>query len=123
MSTSKVPVPAPGRSESEPTRVALYRPQAALDIESIVIYLSETLDSPHAAQAWYEKFTEAVKLLQILPELGRPFCDERLALQERRTYLVDDYRLFYSVDSGSIVIWRVLHTLRDIDERSLVDFS
>ena len=100
-----------------------YRPRAAYDVESVVIYIGQILDPPQAAHAWYDELTAAVNLLCDMPDLGRPFEDERLVVKGRRTYLVRSYRVFYSYSNEKLIIWRVIHTSQNIDEFALVDLS
>lgn len=97
------------------------RPRAAYDVESIVTYISFILGAPQAAGEWYESFRAALDLLCEQPDLGRAFNDERLRIQGRRTYLVGSYRVFYSYDASSLIVWRVLHTTQDMDDYALVD--
>ena len=66
----------------------------------------------------------AVLLLCEMPDLGKPFEDDRLAVKGRRTHLVGSYRLFYSYSADALtVVWRVIHTARDIDDYALVDLA
>lgn len=94
------------------------RPRAAYDVESIVTFV---LGSPQAAAEWYESLRAALDLLCEQPDFGRAFSDERLRIQGRRTYLVGNYRLFYSYDAATLTVWRVLHTSQDMDDYALVD--
>ncbi|WP_140396383.1 type II toxin-antitoxin system RelE/ParE family toxin [Gordonibacter sp. An230] len=99
----------------------VYRPRASYDIESVVAYIGHVLDSPNAARAWYEQMKGAVSLLCQNPDLGRPFEDDRLALKDRRSFLVGKYRLFYSYSADTLTVWRVVHTSQDMDDYALVD--
>ncbi len=100
-----------------------YRPRAAYDAESIVTYIGQILKSPKAARAWYENLKDTVSTLCATPDLGRVFEDDRLAIKERRAFLVGKYRLFYSYDTEKLTIWRVIHTSQDIDDYAIVDLS
>ncbi|MEQ3362513.1 type II toxin-antitoxin system RelE/ParE family toxin [Raoultibacter massiliensis] len=102
-------------------RTAIYRPRAAYDIESIVLYLGQVAQSPDKARTWYDSLQSSVKLLCEFPDLGRTFEDERLTIQGRRTYLVGAYRLFYSYSESELIVWRVVHTSQDIDDYAIVD--
>ena len=102
-------------------RVATYRPRAAYDIESIVVYVGHVLDSPRAAKEWYEKLVQTVEMLCELPDLGRSFEDDRLTVKGHRTYLVGKYRLFYSYTDDTLTVWRVVHVTQDMDDYALVD--
>lgn len=98
-----------------------YRPRASYDIESIVVYIGQVLDSPNAARAWYERLRDTVALLCETPDLGRPFEDDRLAFKDRRSFLVGKYRLFYSYSADTLTVWRVVHSSQDMDDYALVD--
>ena len=54
-------------------RTAIYRPRAAYDIESIVLYLGQVAQSPDKARTWYDSLQSSVKLLCEFPDLGRTF--------------------------------------------------
>lgn len=99
----------------------VYRPRASYDIESIVVYIGQFLDSPNAARAWYEQLKDTVSLLCETPDLRRPFEDDRLALKDRRRFLVGKYRLFYSYSADTLTVWRIVHTTQDMDDYDLVD--
>lgn len=103
-------------------RKAELRPRAAYDVESIVAYISVVKGAPQAAENWYNEFREALQLLCEQPDLGRMFTDERLQIQQRRTYLVGNYRIFYTHTASHLTVWRVLHTLQLLDDYALVDF-
>lgn len=104
-------------------REIVYRPRAACDIESIVVYLGQVLERPDAAHAWYESLGQAVDLLREMPDLGRPFDDARLVIKGRRAFLVGDHRIFYSLDDKELTVWRVLHVRQDIDDFAIIDMS
>ena len=101
--------------------IPAYRPRASYDIESIVVYIGQVLDSPKAAHAWYDSLKEVVSLLCDMPDLGCPFEDDRLVFKDRRSHLVGSYRLFYSYSSDTLTVWRVVHTTQDMDDYALVD--
>ena len=99
------------------------RPRAAYDIESIVTYIAIVLKAPRAAEDWYADLRTTLDLLCEQPEIGREFCDEHLHIQQRRTFLVGNYRLFYSFNAEHLTVWRVLHTSQNMDDYALVDLQ
>ena len=99
-----------------------YRPRAALDIESIVIYIGEALASPKAAQETYQKTQDAVALIREMPTIGRRLADERFDGDGYRVYLVGQYKIAYCYDEERITVWRVVHAWRDIDDFALVEW-
>ena len=104
-------------------REVVYRPRAAFDVESIVTYISVVLHSPQAAENWYAQLLEALDLLCGQPMLGREFNDTYLKHQNRRSFLVGNYRLFYSFSANTLTVWRVLHTTQDMDDFALVEWE
>lgn len=104
-------------------REVFYQPRAALDLESIVIYVGEVLGSPQAAKDLYETITDAASELCELPDLGRAFYDNSLERKQYRFLLVQNYRVFYTYDKKSVTIWRVLHMRQDIDDYALIGWD
>lgn len=97
----------------------VYRPRAAFDIESIVLYVGEVLKSPQAAKRLYESLRDKVHELCEMPTIGRVFRDELLGRQYRCA-LFENYRIFYSYDEAELTVWRVVHTRQDIDDFALI---
>ena len=111
-----------GQGERLPLK-PLWRPRATYDIESAVAYLGQVLENPAAARNLYIRVKDQVELLCRFPDMGKPFTDPFLEGRGYRTFLVDQYRLFYTHDEATLTIWRFIHTRRDIDAYALVDFS
>ena len=101
-------------------REAAYRPRAAYDIESIVVYVGQVLGLPQTAKDWYDQLQETLDMLADLPAMGKPFDDELLAHRDMHTFRVGQYRLFYTHDECTLTLWRVLHTRRDTDDYALM---
>lgn len=101
----------------------VWRPRATYDIESAVAYVGQVLGNPSAAKALYQRVREQVGLLCRFPDMGRPFSDSLLQGRGYRSFLVDQYRLFYTSDEETLTVWRFVHTRRDIDDYALVDLS
>ena len=97
-----------------------YRPRAAYDIESIVVYVGQILGSPRAAKDWYDQLMSTLDSLADLPTLGKRFDDELLSHHDMRTFRVGQYRLFYAFDERTLTVWRVLHTRQDIDDYAIM---
>lgn len=100
-----------------------WRPRATYDAESIVTYIAVVLRSPQAAENWYDQLQEALNLLREQPMLGRQFNDTYLKHHNRRSYLVGNYRLFYSFSAETLTIWRILHTTQDMDDFALIEWQ
>lgn len=98
------------------------RPRAKRDLTSAVIYIGEVLGSPMAAKKLYGDFWDVVERIQESPDIGARFQDPMLEKAGYRRVMVGKYRLFYRVDSGRLIIWRMIHCLQDIDEFEMVDW-
>lgn len=101
----------------------VYRPRAAIDIESIVVYTGEVLGSPQAAKRLYKAITSAVANLCAMPEMGRTFFSDALDRKHYRSYLVENYRIFYTYDAEILTVWRVVHTRQDLDDYALIEWD
>ena len=104
-------------------REPIYRPRAAFDLESIIIYVGEVCRNPAAAWQTYTSIKAAVKELCAMPTLGRPFIDEALGRRDIRSWLVGNYRVFYTYDEEFLTVRRVIHTRQDIDDFALIDWE
>ena len=60
-----------------------YRPRAAFDVESIVLYVGEVLKSPQAAKGIYEEISSKIEELRSMPTLGKVFRDNLLGREYR----------------------------------------
>ena len=104
-------------------RAPAFRPRAALDLESLVVYLGEVLRSPQAARDTYAAILDAVDRLCVMPTLGRPFFDDALEREGYRWHLVGHYRIFYTYSTETLTVWRILHTRQDLDGYALIDWE
>ncbi|HIT44768.1 MAG TPA: type II toxin-antitoxin system RelE/ParE family toxin [Candidatus Aphodovivens excrementavium] len=98
-----------------------WRPRAAHDVESAVVYVGEVLGKPKAAKKLYEDIIVQIEQLRLFPELGRLFSDSILEGRGYRSFLVGRHRIFYSFDEEALTIWRVVHVRQDIDDYALAD--
>jgi|GEM_PF-644634 len=89
--------------------------------ESIGIYIGEVKGLSKAAKNVYAQIMEAVGLLCEMPDLGKQFGDRALEVRGYRTYLVGNYRIFYTRDEETLMIWRIVHVRQDIDDYGLVE--
>lgn len=104
-------------------REVVYRPRAAFDLESIVIYIGEVRGNRTAARQIYASIKKEVEELTAMPTLGRPFLDDALGRQDFRSWLAGSYRVFYTFDDEALTVWRVIHTRQDIDDFALIDWG
>ena len=111
-------------AEEERAPLALaWRPRAAYDIESAVVYTGEVLGMSKAAKRLYEEVEAALEKLRLFPEMGKPFSDSALTQSGYRSFLVKQYRVFHTYDDKTLTVWRVIHIRRDLDDYALVDFE
>lgn len=75
------------------------------------------------ARQTYTSIKAAVKELCAMPTLGRPFIDEALGRRDIRSWLVGNYRVFYTYDEEFLTVRRVIHTRQDIDDFALIDWE
>ena len=84
--------------------------RAEADLAEILAYLSG--HSRGAAERLVRGLTEKSRLLEQLPEMGRPRDDLAPGL---RSVVVEKYVIFYQPTPDAVVIVRILHGSRDID--------
>lgn len=95
-------------------REIVWRPRASADLDGILVYIGMELDSPNAAETTANAIFDAIERVAELPEIGHVFFDEDLNHAYRRI-LVKSYWVYYSYDNDTLVVWRIYHTLRDLD--------
>ncbi len=81
------------------------------DFAEIVLYLSA--DNPKAANTIANKIEKNLKLLSENPLLGRIPRDEEIRILGYRYLIVQNYIIFYTIESKTIYIHRILHSTRD----------
>lgn len=86
---------------------ALLRERAKKDVDSILDYLHAK--SPSAEARFWERLEDARDLLARMPLIGRTARSPRMLRKGYRCFVLDDYVLFYKVETGVVRIWRVLH--------------
>ncbi len=92
-------------------RVAL---QASADLDDIWSYVAVESDSAEIADRFVDSITERFFLLASHPYLGRPRDDDfGIGL---RSFSVGEYVIVYLVEDKDVLIFRVVHGRRDLDE-------
>ena len=84
------------------------------DIGEIFFYIAG--DSPKLALATTDKITDKIDMLAELPFIGKIVSDNELAKQEYRMLIIDSYIAFYKVIDDEVVVYRVLHGIRDFPD-------
>ena len=81
------------------------------DIGEIFYYISE--ESSKSALEMTDKIINQIDTLAELPFIGKIVQDNELAKQEYRMMIIDSYIAFYKVIDDEVVVYRVLHGMRD----------
>jgi plasmid stabilization system protein ParE len=84
------------------------------DIDAIRTYLEGQRVS--AAVNFGERLEETWDILGRMPLLGRPARSQRLLRKGYRTFVMDEYFLYYKVQTSGIEIYRVKHAAREFRE-------
>lgn len=109
-------------SESNKPLQLEWKPRANLDRKSIAIYLGIERGNPKADLKAIESIDNVIEQVRQFPQIGKRFKHERLA-NEYRMAQASPYLIFYRVDNGAVVVYRVLHQRQNIDEYELIDRS
>jgi plasmid stabilization system protein ParE len=85
------------------------------DMRNIYSYIAHELKEPKTALEQIERIETAINSLDDMPDRIALVSDERLASEGYRKLLVDNYFVFYLINSGdrTVEISRVLYALRD----------
>ncbi|KKM12131.1 plasmid stabilization protein [Clostridiales bacterium PH28_bin88] len=88
---------------------------AADDLKGIATYIANELREPSIAKKLVGKIKEAVMSLSEMPTRHSLVADEKLAIQEIRKMLVDNYIIFYAVSEKDVTVTvvRILYGRRD----------
>ena len=81
------------------------------DFAEIVSYIG--VDNPKAANAIANKIEKNLELLSENPLLGRIPRDEEIRKLRYRYLIVQNYIIFYTIETKTIYIHRILHSARD----------
>ncbi|MFZ3130231.1 MAG: type II toxin-antitoxin system RelE/ParE family toxin [Desulfosporosinus sp.] len=81
------------------------------DIGEIFFYIAA--DSTKSALETTDKITDKIDMLAELPLIGKIVPDNELAKQEYRMLIINNYIVFYKVIDDEVVVYRVLHGMRD----------
>lgn len=89
--------------------------QAAADIRDIARYVAVDLREPGTAEKLLDRFDEALRSLETMPERNPPARDTDLAAMGLRIQRVGNYLMFYVVDWGArrVNVIRVQYGRRD----------
>ncbi len=108
-------------NESAAPLVLEWRPRAALDRESIAIFLGIECGNPQAALSAIQRIDAAIGRIRLLPDSGGRIRFDQLANKEYRTVMANPYTIYYRFDARTVTIYRVLHQRRNLDDYAFVD--
>jgi len=85
------------------------------DLKGIAAYIANELREPSIAKKLVGRIKEAVMSLSEMPERHSLVADEKLAIQEIRKIMVDNYIIFYAVSEkdATVTVVRILYGRRD----------
>ena len=86
-------------------------PRATEDEHEIFLTIAE--DNPSAAERFLTAVYDAEDRLAEFPELGKPRANFGPRI---RTWTIEPYLIFYAVEPDAVVILRILHGARDLDD-------
>jgi toxin ParE1/3/4 len=81
------------------------------DLTEIVTYIAD--DNVSAAEKLASRIEKSLKNLSEHPYMGKIPDDEALSRLRYRYIIVENYLIFYTVESRAIVVHRIIHGARD----------
>lgn len=91
--------------------------EALADMEQLYHYIAFNLLSPENAIGQYNRITDAILKLEMLPERFPIMDSEPEHSKEIRRMLVDNYSVFYVIQVEKVTVTDVLYSASDIDKR------
>jgi len=87
------------------------------DMDNIYIYISETLHEPTIAANKYDKIADAILTLDIMPDRIKIMDSEPAHARGLRPLIVENYTVFFTIESDTVYVARVLYSSSDISTR------
>lgn len=91
--------------------------EAITDMEQIYNYIALTLLAPKNAKGQYDRISDAILKLDIMPERFRIVDFEYGRQKELRKMPVDNFAVFYFVRNEDVIVTNVLYSASDIESR------
>ena len=85
--------------------------QARADLDEIWIYIAQESGAPSSATRIVESIVEKFRLLAQFPMLGRSLESEQRP--QIRTFVTNNYLIFYRPHADELRILRIIHASRD----------
>lgn len=90
-----------------------YSPEAIRDLDEINEYITDELSNPDAAYALIDRILDAAERLEAFPESGAPVASVASIPNDYRFIPIEQYIIFYRVQSPHVSIDRILYGRRD----------
>lgn len=91
--------------------------EALNDMEQLYNYITFSILSPENAIEQYNRIAEAILKLDTFPECFQVMESEPEFSKGIRRMVVDNYSVFYVVQSNRVIVTDVLYSASDIDKR------
>lgn len=88
--------------------------KALADMEEIYNYIAIQLQAPENAIGQYNRIAKAIEGLNMFPEKVRLMESEQERVMGLRQLVVDNYSVFYVIETESVIVMRVLYSASDI---------
>jgi plasmid stabilization system protein ParE len=83
--------------------------EAAREFDSIVAYLSQTLNSPQAAKNFMDEFDRQMQLVADMPQIFAVSKMPELAARGYRCAHVNNYVALYKISGAAVYIAHIFH--------------
>jgi len=87
------------------------------DMDSIYVYIADTLLEPAVAANQYDRIADAILSLDIMPERIKLMHTEPERSKGLRALYVDNYAVFFVIKENTVHIARVIYSASDISKR------
>lgn len=91
--------------------------EALADMEHIYNYIAFDLLSPRNAMGQYNRISNEILKLDMLPERFQVIDYEFEQLKEMRRMPIDNYSVFYVIQGDRVIVTNVLYSASDIASR------
>ena len=91
--------------------------KALADMEEIYNYIAIQLQAPENAIGQYNRIAKAIEGLNMFPEKVRLMESEQERVMGLRQLVIDNYSVFYVIETESVIVMRVLYSASDIGMR------
>lgn len=91
--------------------------EALADMEELYNYIAYSLKAPENAMAQYNRISDEILKLDLMPERFRIIESEPEHANGYRRMLVDNYSVFYVIKEDRVIVTSVLYSASDIGKR------